>query len=134
MKNKVFAFMMETPFYSKYGDKMIEHDINCGHYNGYVGFKADLPKTWAGSEGIKSNVLDKMISIHGGITCDSVLLPTATIIPVTEIPEDYLSYRIIGFDTEHRYDTSDEWTFEKTKSETLRLYEQIKEIIKNKQL
>ena len=131
---KVFAFMMETPFYRKYGDSMRDHDMHCGHYNGYVGFKEDLPETWVGSEGIKSDVLDKMIDIHGGITCDSVLLPTATLIPVTEVPEDYLSYRIIGFDTEHRFDTEEKWTFEATKNETLSLYKQIKEIIKNNKL
>jgi len=134
MESKVFAFLMETPYYKEYGKNMKDHDVHCGRYNGYVGFKANLPKTWQSGEPIEADVLDKMVNVHGGITCDSKLLATTAIIPLTEIPKNYLSYRIIGFDCCHAWDTEENCPISFVKEQTMSLLGQVIEIINNKKL
>lgn len=130
---KVFAFMKESPLFKKYEGRLKEIGLDGGRYNGYVAFNADLPDSWQGLTSFdREDVLDNMVDVHGGITFDSHFLEKSSIIPLTEIPDDWYKYRAIGFDCAHAYDTEEEWTFESTKMETLNLYNQIKEIIKNK--
>ncbi len=133
MEEKVFAFMMKSPLFIKYGENIKKIGLEGGHYNGYVWFSADLPDSWQSLASFdREDVLDNMVDVHGGITFDSHFLEKTSIIPLTEIPVDFYKYRTIGFDCVHAYDTEEEWTFEATRVETLNLYNQIKEIIKNK--
>ena len=119
---------MEHPLYKKYGKDLESKGITMGHYNGYVGFSGKLPNSWQGSKS-QDNMLDDMVEVHGGITFDSSFSEKACIIPLTEIPVDFLKYRIIGFDCAHLGDTAEEWTFERTKEETLNLYKKINKLL-----
>lgn len=94
-----------------------------GLYNGYVGFSGTLPESYE---------LDNLISVHGGITFDSVCdmsMPwRSERIPITKCPNDG-TYRVVGFDTLHYNDDMYTWNFESTKIETLSLLEQIATLI-----
>lgn len=128
----VIAFLMFGPFHHKYKPSV---PIEGGEYNGYVAFDEELPPSYQGSRSFEiKNPLDDKVSVHGGITYDRHIgdnfdLP---IIPLTAIPdpETLKKFRVIGFDTLHYGDTKEEWTFEKTKAETLRLKEQIETLLK----
>ena len=129
----VVAFLMKSPFYKE------GLNLKQGNYNGYVAFKEELPLSYQGifdqDIDVEDNYdyLDNYISVHGGITLDhSNLWEGANIIPLTAIPEDIHSYRVIGFDCAHLNDNSEIWSFENTRSETLRLKEQIEKLINNK--
>ena len=126
----VVAFLMKSPFYKERGVNM-----QCGNYNGYVAFKEELPLSYQGEWNYNTETeehLDDIVDVHGGITYDIKGFGEATpIIPITEIPEDFCSYRVIGFDCAHSGDTSEIWSFEATKKETLNLKKQIETLIKN---
>ena len=129
---QVIAFMMESLPYHQYGDKMEENGFHCGLYNGYVGFKADLPRATCSGMKIEGKPLNDMVDIHFGLSCDSKLLDTACIIPLTDIPKDYLSYRVVGFDCMHAWDDKYNCDINFVKEQTMSLYEQICELIRNK--
>ena len=81
------------------------------------------------------DLLDKHISIHGGITLDipagHFILPRNKIYPITRIPEDiHKNYRILGFDTNHVDDDCFIWTYDTVREETKNFYNQIKEYLK----
>lgn len=122
----VIAFLRPNPWFKR-GRTKGEN----GNYNGYVAFKEDLPLSWQGGATVKDlEILDDLVDVHGGITFDYKIRENDEIIPLTAIPEDLHKYRVIGFDTAHHLDTAEEWTFEKTKKETLALKEQIEKLIK----
>ena len=104
-----------------------------GRYNGYVAFKEKLPLSIQGGCDYENEpMLDEYIDIHGGITYDNPSISEKQpIIPITAIPEDFYSYRVIGFDTCHTLDMIEEWIFEEVKNETLNLKSQIEELIKS---
>ena len=136
---KTFAFLVKNPFYEKYGVEMKEHGINGGLYNGYVGFNEILPLSYQGgaSSDFKDNkgkVLDDYIHVHGGITFDSKFNEMRSIVPLTEIPQNWYCYRIIGFDCLHFADTEENCPIDYIKDQTLKLKEQIDKLINDKKL
>lgn len=76
--------------------------------------------------------LDFKVEVHGGITFDRKLNATTSIIPLTEIPQNWHQYRCIGFDLAHSNDIQNnintDYNF--CISETFRLKEQIENLIK----
>lgn len=133
----VIAFLMMNPFHHKYYPNRPEH-LDGGEYNGYVAFNRELPLSWqGGADYDNGDALDNLIDVHGGITFDSSMetLKDCPIIPLTEIPHPvfFEKFRVIGFDTLHYNDTKDIWTLEATKQETLRLKEQIEELLKQRE-
>jgi len=132
MKIETFAFMRESPFYTQY-EQLKKAGLDGGKYNGYVGFKAELPTTWTKlAECSEHNVLDNLVEVHGGITFDSNNInKLAAIIPLTDIPKDWYNYRIIGFDCMHCYDTEENCPVQYIKDETMSLLKQIQKLINN---
>lgn len=134
----VIAFLMMNPFHHKYREGYEDHPIEGGEYNGYVAFNRELPLSWqGGAKHDNEDTLDNLIDVHGGITFDSPMesLKDCAIIPLTKIPYPifFEKFRCIGFDTLHCGDTKEEWTIEAVKAETLKLKEQIEELIKQKE-
>ena len=127
---KVIAFLMKSPFF---GEK------NSGDYNGYVAFKntkkIPLSKRGLWDRNISDEnrkFLDDLIDIHGGITLDDPgLTEKACIIPLTVIPKNFKSYRVIGFDTAHLGDDQENCSFEWTKKQTMSLKRQIEKLLIN---
>ena len=111
----VIAFLRPSPLHPMF---RVIPGIGGGYYNGYVGYK-------------RKETPD--VDVHGGITFDEHFFfanKNEYLIPLTAIPEpeELKEYHIIGFDTLHSGDTADEWTFEKTKEETLRLKKQLEDL------
>lgn len=104
-----------------------------GRYNGYVAFKEKLPLSIQGGCDYENEpMLDEYIDIHGGITFDDHIDMDTPIIPITAVPEDFYSYRVVGFDTCHALDMTEEWTFEEVKNETLKLKKQVESLLEKK--
>lgn len=123
----VFAYLMNNHFYKN-------DTFDCGMYNGYVGITPNenkLPDSWmsGGSFDIE-NPLNNSIQVHGGITFDRVWTeewyPKEKVIqyPLTDVPEDVIGSRVIGFDTSH-INSDSSMDYEWCKSETLYLRDQI---------
>ena len=126
---KTFAFLRESP---RYGKKY-SRNSPCGRYNGYVGI-IDRGLTPTAHEGLFGDYIaasGKIISVHGHITYDSnasdFKIPHDGIIPLTEIPNEWWQYQVVGFDCGHWGDTPEKWPFEEVKKETLDLQRQIEE-------
>lgn len=131
-----FAFLLKTPLY----DKIMEGTCEGGLYNGYVAFSDILPYDntfyWLDHlEDGQPDPIDRYLDVHGGITFDSIQNSNAMyMIPLTEIPhpDNFKGLRVIGFDTLHFDDTKEEWDFENVKKETLKLYNQVLELLHTK--
>jgi len=131
METTVFAFLMESPLWTFYKQEKKSYlGLTTGRYNGYVGFEGTLPQSRQGGADYEDdNALDNQITVHGGITFDGKFSKKSGLIPLTNIPEDWYKYRIVGFDCAHWNDTEENCSFEFTKEETLSLLKQIKELI-----
>ena len=132
--NMVIAFLMMNPFHHKLYKGNYDGG---GEYNGYVAFDEELPLSWQGGADFDdNNVLDHMVSVHGGITLDHSMSDwmDEPIIPLTAIPEPekMKNFRVIGFDTLHYDDTKERWPLEAVKNETLDLMKQIEELLESK--
>ena len=70
------------------------------HYCGYVGVKdaSMLPLSSEGGGDENQHLLDDEIHVHGGITFDGRMNRFEDIIPLTDIPQDWFTYHIYGFD------------------------------------
>ena len=111
------------------------------HYCGYVGVKDSsmLPRSFDAStfEDIENDpeydYLDNSIQIHGGITFDGVFPQETPIIPLTDIPEDWHTYHIYGFDLNHYDDnkTGISTNFDYAKNEALSMKQQMEELIQS---
>lgn len=127
---KTFAFLRENPCYGTRAKK----GCPCGQYNGYVGIvdKEHTPTWHPKAFGSYVSVSGKIISVHGGITYDSSMgdfeIPHDGIIPLTEMPNEWWQYQVVGFDCNHWGDTPEKWPFEEVKKETLHLQRQIEDI------
>ena len=120
----IFAFLNRPGVYS-------EHSfIECGEYNGYVG--------WTPDEGeLPEGDLDDLINIHGGITYNCTVddeymkkfFPKRIL---TGLPRSFDGCRIIGFDTCHYDDTRENWNSDRCTRETLSLYRQVKFLLSKK--
>ena len=126
---KTFAFLRENPWFKKYKGEF------GGPYNGYVGIvdKEHTPTWHPELFGDYISASGKAISVHGGITYDSSRadfhFPHDGIIPLTEMPDEWWQYQVLGFDCNHCDDTPEKWPFEEVKKETLDLQRQIEGII-----
>lgn len=130
----VIAFIRWNPFHHSYMDNSNGENYG-GEYNGYVAFDGELPLSYQGAALLEvENPLDDLVYVHGGITYDRPMKISekTPLIPLTAMPdpETLKKFRVIGFDTLHYGDTKEEWTFEKTKAETLHLKEQIETLLK----
>lgn len=128
---KTFAFLRKNPCY----ERETRRGYPCGQYNGYVGIMMDedvVPLSYQGYLEKKADtfkeLLDDMVSVHGGITFDGHFGKGTEMFPITEMPPKWERYRIIGFDTHHVGDTADKWPFEEVEKETLHLQRQIEDI------
>ena len=111
------------------------------HYCGYVGVKDSsmLPRSFQDStfEDIENDpeydYLDNSIRVHGGITFDGVFPQETSIIPLTDIPEDWHTYHVYGFDLNHNDDneTGISTNFDYAKNEALSMKQQIEELIQS---
>lgn len=122
----VAAFMVQNIPYDEYSA------IECGQYNGYVAFKEELPPSYIGTLGKvgETTFLDNLIKVHGGISLDiEGLREDVLLVPLTEIPDEVYNYRIIGFDTCHEDDNSEDWSYQEVMEETLSLKSQIEKLI-----
>lgn len=111
----VIAFLRPSPLHPMFKN---DPTIKGGRYNGYVGYKGEKTPD---------------VEVHGGITLDVNFFfenGNEYLIPLTSIPEpeELKEYHVIGFDTLHLGDTAEEWTFEKTKEETLKLKKQLEDL------
>ena len=126
---KTFAFLRENPCY----DTRAKRGCPCGQYNGYVGIidRELTPTPHPELFGAYISRSGKEISVHGCITYDSYMgdfeIPHDGIIPLTEMPDEWWQYQVVGFDCNHWGDTPDKWPFEEVKKETLDLQRQIEE-------
>lgn len=132
----IFAFLRQTPVY----DKVITNEYIGGLYNGYVAFDDKLPLSIQGSLKLDEDLLyddslDNLVNVHGGITFDTTIFPSKlNMLPITAIPDPETwadGIRCIGFDTLHYRDTKKEWDYDGVKDETIKLYKQILNLIKN---
>lgn len=93
----IFAFMKQPP----------AGILSCGAYNGYVGWSDDegsLLESYQSSIEDTDDVLDNLITVHGGITFDSRNVPYDKFPPEVELtpcPSSFEGCRIIGFDVCH---------------------------------
>ena len=111
------------------------------HYCGYVGVKDSsmLPRSFQAStfEEIDNDpeydCLDNNIRVHGGITFDGVFPKETPIIPLTDIPKDWNTYHIYGFDLNHWNDneTGISTNFDYAKNEALSMKKQMEELIQS---
>ena len=112
------------------------------HYCGYIGVKDSsmLPKSSAAllafediENNLEYNYLDDNIKVHGGITFDGVLSKDTPIIPLTDIPNDWHTYHIYGFDLNHYNDNEKgiSTNFDYAKNETLSMKQQMEELIQS---
>lgn len=132
----VIAFLRWNPFHHRLMKKWGDDPTIGGEFNGYVAFDTELPPSWQGRGSFESDdVLDRMVSVHGGITYDSEMDITYPMIPLTAMPdpEELKTFRCIGFDTLHCDDTRDKWPIEMVKAETLELMHQIEKLIAERQ-
>ena len=126
----VFAFLKFNPkFLNKW-------DIDGGNYNGYVAFDADLyPAT---GDDLIYDELSNKIDVHGGVTFNDTMdcFKDTPLLPLTNLPDINelftKKYRVIGFDTMHAYDTENNCSISFMKEETMRMYDQVVELIYNK--
>lgn len=122
--NKVIAFLRLV-------------DINNNRwYCGYVGVKDDsmFPHTLMSDIDMFDKypeTLDAKISVHGGITYDGKFREYDSIIPLTEIPEDWYKYHCYGFDLNHLDDDNIKMNFYYAKQEALNMKKQMEELIAN---
>lgn len=126
---KTFAFI-----------RKITHSFQNPHQNyyycGYVGIIDDskIPlSVQADNDFNNKEALDYKVEVHGGITFDSKFNVITSIIPLTEIPQNWYKYRCIGFDLNHYNDDNNNIStnYDFCVSETFRLKEQIENLIKN---
>ena len=115
---KTFAFLTVNPLCEDY-KKIGLTAMSCGRYNGYVGI--------IGEDNLS---LDNRVIVHGGITFDGKFGGAEEIIPLTEIPDDWWKYRIVGFDCAYFGDTEETCPFEFVREETINLQKQIEQLIK----
>ena len=111
------------------------------HYCGYVGVKDNsiLPKSYQATtfEELEDNpameCLDDYIRVHGGITYDGVISKETPIIPLTDIPEDWYTYHIYGFDLNHINDEENgiSTNFDYAKEQALSMKKQMEELIQH---
>ena len=132
----VVAFLKMNPFHHLiYNNPNGRNVMLGGEYNGYVAFDNELPLSWqGGKDQDDETALDNFVNVHGGITLDGSMesFMGDSIIPITALPDpDRLEkFRVIGFDTLHYGDTEKEWSFDRTKEETLQLMKQIENLCK----
>lgn len=76
------------------------------HYCGYVGVKdaSMLPLSSEGGGDENQHLLDDEIHVHGGITFDGRMSIFEDIIPLTDVPKNWFTYHIYGFDMFHHDD------------------------------
>lgn len=103
------------------------------HYCGYVGVKdaSILPLSSEGGGDRNQHLLDDEIHVHGGITFDGRINRLEEIIPLTDIPQDWFTYHIYGFDLFHHTDIESglSTNIEYAILETLNMRVQIKALI-----
>ena len=131
---KTFAFLRINPLCEEYR-KMGIQGLSCGRYNGYVGIidGDNVPLSYQGENSNDNRPrLDDMVLVHGGITFDGKFGGAEEIIPLTEIPDDWWKYRIVGFVCAHFRDTEENCPFEFVREETMSLRKQIEQLIKHK--
>ena len=122
-QQRLFAFVTEHPLSNKPG-------FRGGKYNGYVGIIEDTTNVPSYTD---SRIFDTdyYIKVHGGVTCDGVLRPDTFILPLTDIPENWFDYRVVGFDCNHSGDENKEWSLDYVKEQTMSMLHQIEEHLDN---
>ena len=103
------------------------------HYCGYVGVKdaSMLPLSSEGGGDENQHLLDDEIHVHGGITFDGRMNRFEDIIPLTDIPHDWYTYHIYGFDLFHHADIESDMStnIEYAVLETIRMKVQIAALV-----
>lgn len=117
VQQRLFAFIAEHPFSHEPG-------FYGGKYNGYVGIIEDTTNVYDYTDNRFFDT-DYHINVHGGVTFDGTLKPDTFILPLTDIPDNWYNYRIVGFDCNHYGDEEKEWTLDYVKEQTISMMQQI---------
>jgi len=133
---------LETPWYNKEVNPNKNKQENFGGlFNGYVAIRKDIydrifvdDSVWddGGYLRFKYDMWYTLVPqcVHGGITYIHLIEDPIAMYPLTDIPKNYVNnYVVVGFDTGHINDTSDIWTYETVREETLQWRESIEDVI-----
>ena len=122
-QQRLFAFVTEHPLSHKSG-------FRGGKYNGYVGIIEDTTNIPSYTD---SRIFDTdyYIKVHGGVTFDGTLKSDTFILPLTDVPENWFDYRVIGFDCNHSGDKNKEWSLDYVKEQTMSMMHQIEKHLDN---
>ena len=95
-QQRLFAFITESP---------LSHNplFSGGKYNGYVGIIEDTTNIVDYTDPRLFDT-DYYINVHGGVTFDGTLKPDTFILPLTDIPENWYNYRVVGSDCNGSFD------------------------------
>lgn len=111
------------------------------HYCGYIGISNEnvliinneLEKTIdnENKEWLMYDAIADKISVHGGITFTGTFSKKTSIIPISNMPNDWYKYHYYGFDLDHYGDDASgiSTNFEYAVKETLRMKKQLEEFI-----
>ena len=122
-QQRLFAFITENP---------LSHNplFSGGKYNGYVGIIEDTTNVVDYTDPRLFDT-DFYINVHGGVTFDGTLKPDTFILPLTDIPENWYNYRIVGFDCNHSFDKNKERPLDYVKEQTMSMINQIEKHLDN---
>lgn len=122
-QQRLFAFITENP---------LSHIplFSGGKYNGYVGIIEDTTNVVDYTDSRLFNT-DYYINVHGGVTFDGTLQPDTFILPLTDIPENWYNYRVVGFDCNHSCDKNKERPLDYVKEQTMSMMNQIEKHLDN---
>ena len=122
-QQRLFAFIAKHP-------RSNEPGFYGGKYNGYVGIIEDTTNVFNYTNPCLF-CTDYYINVHGGVTFDGKLKPDTSILPLTDIPENWHNYRIVGFDCNHYGDEKKEWSIDYVKEQTMSMMCQIEKHLDN---
>lgn len=122
-QQRLFAFITENP---------LSHIpfFRGGKYNGYVGIIEDTTNVVDYTDHRLFDT-DYYINVHGGVTFDGTLQPDTFILPLTDIPENWYNYRVVGFDCNHSFDKNKERPLDYVKEQTISMMNQIEKHLDN---
>ena len=122
-QQRLFAFITENPLSHN-------HLFSGGKYNGYVGIIEDTTNVVDYTDPRLFDT-DYYINVHGGVTFDGTLKPDTFILPLTDIPDNWYNYRVVGFDCNHSCDKNKERPLDYVKEQTMSMMNQIEKHLDN---